>query len=73
VQTGHQDSYHSSFDGRRLAISDASEIAIYFMDDVTNDGRWEEGRACVEEASANLHVNNSMLLESDKLVYQGWD
>ena len=42
------------------------------MDDVGDDARWEGGRASIEGAgSAHLHVNNTMLLESDKLVYQG--
>ncbi len=40
------------------------------MEDVGNDERWEADKACVEEPSANLHVCNAMMLESDKLVYQ---
>ena len=42
------------------------------MDDVGDDARWEGGKASIEGAgSAHLHHNNTMLLESDKLVYQG--
>ena len=64
--------YHTALDGRRLAVSNEDDITVYFMDDVGDDERWESGRASVEGAgSARLHVNNTMLLESDKLVYQG--
>ena len=53
-------------------MSNAAEIAVYFMDDVKDDERWESGRASVEcEGRDKPNVNNSMLLESDKLVYQG--
>ena len=53
-------------------MSNAAEITVYFMDDVKDDERWESGRASVEcEGRDKPNVNNSMLLESDKLVYQG--
>ena len=64
--------YHTALDGRRLAVSNEADITVYFMDDVRDDARWEGGRASIEGAgSAHMHVNNTMLLESDKLVYQG--
>ena len=59
--------YHTALDGRRLAVSGEADITVYFMDDVGDDERWESGRATIEGAgSANMNVNNTMLLEADK-------
>ena len=64
--------YHTALDCRRLAVSGESDITVYFMEDVGDGARWEGGRARIEgTGSAHMHVNNTMLLEADKLVYQG--